>query len=478
LLVQAHTLSEPESIGQLAEIVEAHSGLRFVDSRRSELATKAVRALADHGCATLREYLGLLSGQAGAPLLDQLIEALTVGETYFFRHRPYFDLVGSDILPDILARRQQSHQLRAWCAGCASGEEAYSIAILLRQALPDPSEWNVAILATDINRQFLAQADQGTYGNWSFRETGKEFKRTYFTRVGTRYRIAPEIRRMVRFAHLNLAGNSYPSFINGTTGFDLIFCRNVLIYLGAELAERVLARLAAALVDGGCLVLGPSDPTPRPPSELAALSGRDAVVYRRAPGSGTPAPPPTLPRELVPGLQGGPSAHESTPGSRQRPASRPCIRPPIGPAPASTATAADDWRDACQLAREHANHGRLEDARAHCQQAIGRAALQPEPYYLMATLCDAEGDDKGALTAFRKAIYLNRGFTPAYLGMAAIHRRTGQVDLAQREISRAYRLLGDRPSDEVVLADEGLTVGRLRDALGKGLAPGLNGRLA
>ncbi|HVA25596.1 MAG TPA: hypothetical protein VMW62_14520, partial [Chloroflexota bacterium] len=133
------------------------------------------------------------------------------------------------------------------------------------------------------------------------------------------------------------------------------------------------------------------------------------------------------------------------------------------------------WQAACQLARASANKGflDLEDARTHCQQAIVHARLQPEPYYLMATLCEAEGDDKAALAFFRKALYLNRGFTPAYLGLAAIHRRAGQADLAHREISRAYRLLDGRAPDEVVFAEEGLTVGRLRDALDKGLARGV-----
>ncbi|MHB8619625.1 MAG: CheR family methyltransferase [Chloroflexota bacterium] len=514
-MMQARAGIESELLTELAEIVEAHSGLRFADSRRSELATKARRALADSGCATLGEYQALLASPAGGPLLDELTEALTVGETYFFRHRPYFDVLRHDVLPQLLAGRQRIRQFRVWCAGCATGEEAYSIAILLRETLPDVDEWDIAILGTDLNRRSLAQAEKATYSDWSFRETDDRFRGTYFTRDGARYRIRPELRRMVRFAYLNMAGDGYPSFLNGTTGLDLIFCRNVLIYFGPAMAERVLGLLGAALAVGGCLVLGPSDPTPGPLSNFEACTGRDAVVYRREPGPGHSVVAPGLPRDrgrepaetdaarLPAARDGAPMppawtarpasagpAPRSSPAPRRRPAlhgnpahtgpaSRQSPRTAARPEASGPATAPDSgWRVAYQSARVSTDRGRFEEAKMYCRQAIGQAQLQPEPHYLLATLCEAEGDDDGALTAFRKAAYLDRRFAPAYLGMAAIHRRAGQVDQARRELTRAHRLLDGRAPEELVLAEEGLTVGRLRDALTKGLARDSDGGLA
>ena len=150
----------------------------------------------------------------------------------------------------------------------------------------------------------------------------------------------------------------------------------------------------------------------------------------------------------------------------------------VQPEASGTAAVPDSgWRGAYQSARISTDRGRFEEARLHCQQAIGQARLQPEPYYLLATLCEAEGDDSGALTAFRKAVYVDRGFTPAYLGMAAIHRRAGQADQARRALTRAYRLLDGRAPDELVLTEEALTVGRLRDALTKALARDSDGGL-
>ena len=133
------------------------------------------------------------------------------------------------------------------------------------------------------------------------------------------------------------------------------------------------------------------------------------------------------------------------------------------------------WHAAYTLARRSADQGRLDDARAYCWEAIARAHIAPEPHYLMATLCEATGDHAGALSNFRKALYVDPEFVPAYLGLASLHRRTGQANLAHRDVARARRLLEGRPADELVLAAEGLTVGHVRRALDRGLAPRLNG---
>src|SRR3981081_3556323 len=123
-----------DALAALAALIEARSGLRFVGGRYGELGTKLARAFAESECATWPAYQAQVTTGAG---FEQLVETLTVGETYFYRHRPYFDMLEREILPEIIAKRRDSKRLRVWCAGCATGEEAYSLAIAVRGMLPD-----------------------------------------------------------------------------------------------------------------------------------------------------------------------------------------------------------------------------------------------------------------------------------------------------------------------------------------------------
>jgi chemotaxis protein methyltransferase CheR len=267
-----------DTLAALATLVEARSGLRFAGGRYNELGTRVARAFVESECATWAEYQAQVTGGA---LFEQLVEALTIGETYFYRHRPYFDMLERTVLPEIIARRQDSRRLRIWCAGCATGEEAYSLAIAVRGVLPDAQNWQVTLLATDLNRSFLARAEAGLYGEWSFRDTEPAFKTANFVAEGRRYRIRPELRQMVRFGQLNLADDKYPSAAGGTAGVDLILCRNVLLYFAPELSQRVVKRFHTALAPGGWLVVGPSDARPGLLADFEMHVGDGAIVYRR-----------------------------------------------------------------------------------------------------------------------------------------------------------------------------------------------------
>lgn len=448
----APAAASPEVLGRLAELVEARSGMRFTGPRSAELVSKAAQAFATSGCATWQVYLERLSHPVGSGLLGQLVEALTVGETYFYRHRSYFDELERVVLPELIERRRQSRWLRLWSAGCATGEEAYSLAILVHRLLPDIDDWQVSILATDLNRTFLARAEAGVYSNWSFRETDVSFKQAHFVADGQRHRIRPEYRRLIRFEQLNLAEDSYPSAATGTTGIDVILCRNVVLYFAPELARRVIERLRAALIPGGWLMIGPSDPVPGLLAGFEMHAAHDAIVYRRV---DDPNPARSPQACLSSGRDAIPSPTQLATGPARLTNDEP--------------VAAPDWQQAWCAARASADRGELDEAEAHCRRAIAQAGLRPEPYYLLGMLRQARGDDAGALAAFRQASYADGAFVPALLGQAAVYRRSQAPDRARQILGRARRLLEGRGADEVVLADEGLSVGRLRDALSQAL---------
>jgi chemotaxis protein methyltransferase CheR len=388
-----------------------------------------------------------------------------------------------------------------WCAGCATGEEAYSLAIAVRGMLPDVDDWQVSLVATDLNQAFLARADKGVYGEWSFRETDASFKAANFVAEGPRWRIRPEVRKLVRFSELNVAEEGYPSAANGTAGVDLIFFRNVLLYFGQELAQKVIGRMRTALVPGGWLVLGPSDPRPGLLAEFEMHAGDGAVVYRRADADhprGDPFRDRGLTASTVPlkvadqrptadplgaiqvsngktSRPEGPQLSERSEAASSTRAERKNLRPKGPPRSersdaVGTTTMDGDWHAAWLLARASADGGQLDIAEEHCHQAIARAHLRPEPYYLLATLRLARGDDAGSLEAHRKALYVDPRFVPALLAQAAIHRRGGATAKARQALVRAQRLLEGRVADEWVLVDDGLTVGRLRDAVREALS--------
>ena len=215
------------------DLVLERSGLYFSEDKRQALRRGLAEALEASTCAGLDEYYELLrSSPSTHPEWDLVVSALTVGETYFFRNKGHFDALAKHILPEIIAQREHSsRRIRIWSAGCATGEEPYSVAIALRELIPNLESWNILILATDINRDALRKAREGLYGAWSFRGVERCIQDRYFRLNGKKqFAIADGIKRLVTFDYLNLVEDRYPSLANNTNGMDVILCRNVTIY--------------------------------------------------------------------------------------------------------------------------------------------------------------------------------------------------------------------------------------------------------
>src|SRR5438876_76797 len=209
----------------VAHLLGARTGLSFSTHRQESVEQGIRRAMSRAGTADLNRYHDLLATDAA--VLDDLIVELTVGETYFIREPGQFEFLRREVLPEIRARKGAEQTIRVWSAGCASGEEAYSLAILFEQeGLAEKTH----ILATDISRAGLARARQAVYSSWSLRGEGARTAEAYLSRRGDRFVLEDRLRRRVAFEYLNLALDVYPSFGTGTWGMDVILCRNVLIY--------------------------------------------------------------------------------------------------------------------------------------------------------------------------------------------------------------------------------------------------------
>jgi chemotaxis protein methyltransferase CheR len=466
----------------VADFLTSRTGLSLAGCRRDDILNGIRRAMARAEVQDARRYLALLQG--GGVLLDDLISEVTVGETYFFRHPAQFDDLRQTILPTLLRQRRPGHRLRIWSAGCASGEEAYSLAILADQL---GAASGVHLLGTDISRDALASARAATYGSWSFRGVDEAVVRRYFQRVGQRWRLDRHLAGLVQFGFLNLALDAYPSTPSGAWAMDLILCRNVLIYLDREVTARMAQGFFATLADGGWLVTGPSDPPLDGDAPFERISTPAGVSYRKPgvgdrpspglpPGKGTdpsfaaPAVEPLVPLQVKPPVAGPAlvTSPPSMPGTTVAQGGDPV-------AEAHAALAAGDYDRVMALTdgggcgpeaavlrvRAIANRLGVEEAARVAGAEAGRHPLFPGIHYLQAVLLLDLGRLGEAEQAARRIVYLDRSLAAAQFLLGAILRRRGNGEGARQAYRNARSLALARPGAEPVPLAEGELAGRL-----------------
>lgn len=476
-------LAEP-LLQAFSDFLAQRIGLFFPPGRWPDLQRGLARAAPAFGFPELEPCVRwLMRSELSRQQVEILASQLSVGETYFFREPGVFAALERDILPPLIAaRRATGRSLRLWSAGCCSGEEPYSLAILLERLIPDLADWNVSILATDINPDFLAKARRGQYGEWSFRAAPAWLKTQCFeTPAAGRYILAPRFRRLVQFEYLNLAEDAYPSVVNNTNGIDIILCRNVLMYFEASAAAAVARKLHRALVDGGCLIVSPTETSATVFPQFSTQPFPDAIIYRKtAPTSPTrPASPFDWPEAAA--LAAAPEPLPATPASatnHTRALATPTPETLYQMALAAyargdyervaallTEPAGDDARALALLARASANQGRLTDASRWCEAAVAADKVDPGLRYLLASVLDEQGLAAPAVAALKQALYLDQDFILAHYALGNLYRRLEHPVLARRHFSHARQLLRQLPSGAALPDAEGLSAGRLAEII-------------
>jgi chemotaxis protein methyltransferase CheR len=209
------------------------------------------------GFASITALIARLRAEGDGPLRRKVIDAMTTNETLFFRDQTPFEVLRQKLLPEILAKRSAKRELRIWSAACSSGQEPYTIAMLLRESFPQLTSWKIEILATDLSSTMLAKARQGLYGRLEVnRGLPTALLAKYFAPVGLDYQIRDELRAMITFREMNLA-ESWP----GLGTFDIVFLRNVLIYFDVPTKKSILSRARQQLAPDGYLFLGAAETT-------------------------------------------------------------------------------------------------------------------------------------------------------------------------------------------------------------------------
>lgn len=479
---------------QLAESLSAQLGFHYPVERRADLIFGIAAAASAFGMDSVQQCARWL---ASAPLsraqIETLARCLTVGETYFFRDRPAFAALQNTILPQLLSASAGSRRsLRIWSAGCCSGEEPYSIAIQLHRSIPDLSEWDVSILATDIDPDFLRKAEIGIYSEWSFRDIPAGIKETYFRPTGKgQYRIDERIRRMVRFEFLNLADDVYPSPATATQTMDLVFCRNVLMYFAPARAAEAVRRLARCLRNDGWLLVSSVEAALVDRTQFLPVQFGDATFYRRCdslpdqrgPVATLPPPPATVAAVLPAAKRDAAPRHAAnTPAQplQRTVAVAPASADALSPEQlchqgryeeartrllALAALHPDESRASALLAKCCANLGLLDEAVAWCERAQAIDKLDAGLCCLLADIHQQQGDEDRAMRALQRALYLEPDNALAHFSLGNLIRRRDRGARAERHLRTALELLDKCPDDQVLAGSEGLTAGRLAQIL-------------
>lgn len=437
-MAQAEARSGPAKAGvhRLGELVRARTRLQMRPRTLEIVARVAERRAAERGLDpdAYVEHVILMHDVAE---LELLIAELTVGETHFFRGPPQYEALRRDIIPRLVQRRRKSRAIVALSAGCATGEEAYSLAIVLHECVPSPA-WQIEVHGVDINTRFLQKAEAARYSAWSLRDVPEIVRRRYFETEGEMFVFTEELRRLVRFKRLGLT--EAPLAAAFPSGIDLLVCQNVLYYLEPSARPEVIRSLVDALAPGGVLVLGPVDHTGDVPG-CRALHVGEIVAYERPEAEGEPAPP--SPR-VVPERFVEPPAPAKTPMIQAAKAA-----PVERPAPS------------LESALAFADAGDLRAALGALRALLEEEPEEPRAHLLVGLLLAELGNLEEALDAFRRCVYLDPSMMLAHAGALVAGLRLGRTDLAERHAARLRSLSRDKRIDAPIEGWDGMTVGAL-----------------
>jgi chemotaxis protein methyltransferase CheR len=254
----------------LSELIERECGFYLGAQKRTFLESRLRKRIDELGLKAAHDYYCLLSDDREREReLPTLLDRMMICETSFFRNLAQFELLTDVVLPDLISEKERtgSNLIRLWSAGCATGQEPYSLVICLKKALAGRGSWTVRVLASDLSFTALERAESGHYRRDQVGGIRPENLEDYFTKEGGSYRIKESVRREVIFNYHNLKHD------NGLRGLDVIFCRNVLIYFSVEEQRRVIEQLTRCLARGGYLFLGHAE-------SLQGLSSRFTMVHR------------------------------------------------------------------------------------------------------------------------------------------------------------------------------------------------------
>lgn len=475
-----------------AEVVTAYiaarAGVGAGSARHPELLARVEKAMVAAGTADAGKFCALLEHDSDR--FDELVVALTVHESYFFRESPQIELLVRQVLPERAEARGAGGILRLWSAGCATGQEAYTLAILLDE---QRLSGRARVLATDLSPQAIETARRGIYGKWSLRAVDDHRRGAYFRPVPGGFRVDPRLDRLITFHQHNLLdATNDPRMVD----MDVVMCRNVLVYLNPDAVRDIGRRLAASLAPGGWLLTAATDPHLDSIEGLQVTMTPAGVAYRRVMDDSPGAVGSVQPRrQPQPQPQPRPRSHfpkSAPPQSRHSSARRVGASSTVSPAapghaggtdplePARQALASGDYGLAAEragalvasrrdvaaeahvvLVQALGSAGRLAAAVAAAAEGAATFPLHVELRLLQAIVLLESGLPQEAAAAAKAALYVEPDLAMAHLTLARADQARQENEAACRSYRNALGLLEAVPADQPVRFADGETAGRL-----------------
>ncbi|GBR09229.1 CheR family methyltransferase [Acetobacter oeni] len=247
-----------EDFKKIKEIVYKHCGIFLGETKKSLVYSRVARRIRECGLSDFRGYISYVTGAGKDTELPKMIDAITTNVTNFYREKHHFEHLSQVVLPDAMAMAKNGEKIRFWSSACSSGQEAYSIAACVMDNFPDAVNYDIKILATDINIDVIKRGNEGLYSAEECRDLSDAIKNKWMTETEEGFRFHKSLKRLVTFRRLNLL-ESWPM----TIPFSAIFCRNVAIYFDRETQDKLWLRLAGQLRPGGYLYIGHSEKIPK-----------------------------------------------------------------------------------------------------------------------------------------------------------------------------------------------------------------------
>lgn len=481
-----------------------HSGLHFSQHNHRILERGLMRRIQALRTESLPAYFKYLTATPdNYDEVNKLIGMLTVGETSFFRYRSHREALIRYVVPKLLEANGSQRKLRIWSAGCSTGEEPYSLAILLLEKFPELMSWDVQILATDINKRSLRLAREGIYGERSLRMVEGSLLERYFEKTGSHYLLASHVRRMVRFDYLNLQADPFPGLGEDSAGIDLLSCRNVLIYFELETIRQIIAKFSQVMSPHGYLFLGHAETMQNVSDRFRRIHQNNAFFYQLK-DLAAPVRAVAAAGKANASLSRKPDP-VATPRAKNKAAVADAQAAKIRRAEKAKAAQRDPealYRDASaafdrekfaesaalydQLLEEQpdhpkglvgkglllANQGQYGDARVCCARAIKGDDLLPEAYLLRGLILDMEGSLERALVEYQKVLWLDPAFVMAHYLSAKAHERLADEEKKQRSLRNTMRVLEQAEDQSVIPFSGGLSRGVFLDVIRHELVEG------
>jgi chemotaxis protein methyltransferase CheR len=469
-------MEERDLLGKVAQIIERELGLYYPESRFKDLEKGLVRcSRLLYNSDDLSQLMAVISGDSKIPDLvtESLTSSLTINETYFFREKPAISFFINKVLPILSAK---SGTLSIWSAGCSSGEEPFTIAMLIKEHFPDLTD-RIKIIATDISHKAIKKAHESIYSEWSFRETPSELKERYFTKKKGGWKISDDIVKMVSFGYLNLATESYP---NVPGGLDAIFCRNVLMYFSPDIINKVSSKLYNSLADNGFLITSQVELNDDYFSLFEKILCDGGIFYvKRLSGSNILSKQKRREIHLSEKSPEIPQKRKINITKKTEIRSveqKKGVKIDFDPETLYLSGEYTKCIELCEdnlkknkmidrslylLAKCHANTGEYAKAEESIDKIIKSGIDSEDIYYLYGTLLMEKSNISGAIGALKRGIYINPGHLFSHLLLGNIMKIERERESARRYYNNVLNILSKMNEDDIVPDSGGLTCARL-----------------